>query len=460
MSDTALGIAVGGLNAALARINTVSRNIANASTDGYTRKNQEQFTGPLGGVFIGGISRAVDDALLLSRRETGANLGRLDAAVEFRGLIETNFGSPDQNSSIAGVIKKLESVLRDAAVSPEKTTLYSAVVNTASEVARSFNTLYESAESIRDNAIDRVNEAVSDINDGLERIRQLNVAIVGGRQSLDVTDLEDQRDQEILRLGELLDFTTFKQANGAVNIYTRQGQPLLDAKVNAISANSIVSQPSSPPVVGELVIRSGSLGGLLAVRDQTIPGIEAQLDDMARALTAEFDAIGIPLFNDGGTTPLIDPVVDPAGFALQIPGYARRIAVNETIRATPTLIRDGNSPTPLDPGDGTFLQQAVGIFSRTDIAFTATTGLPATGGLVQVVTDFVAGNATARADAEDARAYQKALKDSFEAKISEKSGVNLDQEMSTLITLQQAYAANARVAQTTVELLDRLLDSV
>jgi flagellar hook-associated protein 1 FlgK len=450
MADTALGTAVSGLSVTQARINTISRNIANASTEGYSRKIQEQVTGPKGSVFPGRITRAVDEALARSLRESTGNLARFDAVVEFGGLIETNFGSPDENSSIAGTLGKLESALRDAAVSPEKATLYNGVVNAGTEVARSFNRLYDAAEEIKRSAVDRINEAVNDVNTSLERIRQLNLSIVGGTQGLDTTDLQDQRDQEMLKLSEILDFTSFKQANGAVNIYTRQGQVLLDMSVRPISTAMVAAQPSVPPIPGQMLIRGGRLGGLLSVRDEVIPRVETQLDDIARAITVEFDAIGVPLFNDAGTTPL-DPL-DP----LQINGYARRIAVNDVIRATPTLIRDGNSPTPLPPGDSAFVQMAVDIFGRSDVAFTAP-GLPALGGIVQVTTDFVAGTSSERADAESAREYEKALKESFETKISGKIGVNVDQEMTALINLQQAYAANASIIQTTDELLNRLL---
>ena len=46
---------------------------------------------------------------------------------------------------------------------------------------------------------------------------------------------------------------------------------------------------------------------------------------------------------------------------------------------------------------------------------------------------------------------------SIQSRFLEDSRVNVDQEMSTLIELQAAYAANARVISTVKELLDVLL---
>jgi flagellar hook-associated protein 1 FlgK len=51
---------------------------------------------------------------------------------------------------------------------------------------------------------------------------------------------------------------------------------------------------------------------------------------------------------------------------------------------------------------------------------------------------------------------QIALK-SMEARFAERSGVNIDQEMASLIELQNAYAANARLISAAKEMMDLLL---
>ncbi len=45
----------------------------------------------------------------------------------------------------------------------------------------------------------------------------------------------------------------------------------------------------------------------------------------------------------------------------------------------------------------------------------------------------------------------------LQKRLDETAGVNIDQEMSNLVTLQTAYSANARVLTAVKELLDSLL---
>ncbi len=55
---------------------------------------------------------------------------------------------------------------------------------------------------------------------------------------------------------------------------------------------------------------------------------------------------------------------------------------------------------------------------------------------------------------------QEALQTSLTQKQSEKTGVNLDEEMSQLLIYQQSYAASAKVISTTQQLLQILNDII
>ena len=52
---------------------------------------------------------------------------------------------------------------------------------------------------------------------------------------------------------------------------------------------------------------------------------------------------------------------------------------------------------------------------------------------------------------------QDVVVNSLQARFNQVSGVNIDQEMANLLNLQNAYAANARVASTVKEMLDTLM---
>jgi flagellar hook-associated protein 1 FlgK len=453
MAIDALSSALAGLGASQARIDTVSRNVANAQTDGYTKKTQQQTTDALGQTSLTAIQRSVDEALLNSVRASIGTTNSLDATVTLLSRIETVFGSAEANSSLSSAITGLQTAFQDLSVNPEKGALYNAVIDAGNALARGFHTIYDAAEGARADALKQLQDGVKTVNTTLQSIAEVNQQIVNlSGTGADVTDLEDQRDRLLTTLGGLMDVTTFKKPDGSLAVYTRTGQPLVDATVTplAVSAAGAIQTNAPPTPPATITPSSGTLGGLLTVRNTTLPALETQLDDIARAVTVEFQNIGVELFNDGGGTTFV--------VANQV-GYADRIAVNNAIVANPTLIRDGASATPLAAGDTTNIDQALAIFNKTNIAFTVA-GLPATGGLAQVATDFVAGQAALRQAAENSLNSEKSVQQTLQNRVSAQTGVNVDDEVAQLTVLQQAYAANARVMQTTRELFTTLFNAI
>jgi flagellar hook-associated protein 1 FlgK len=466
MSSDAIGLSLAGLDVTKARIDVLSRNISNAQTDGYTDKISSQTTGLLGQVELAPIQRNVDDQLLQSLRETTGTANQLSASVNLLSQIETAFGTPASDSSLSSKITNLQNSLQDLSVNPEQGSLYSSVLDAANGVARSLNGLSQTVASTSNNAQAQLQGAVTTVNSTLQGIDAINKQIVAHAGNEDVTDELDQRDRLVQQLGGLLDITTFQRPDGTTAIYTKDGKPLVDfsAATLAVSGNAVdwTSPPSAPSPIR---ISSGTLGGLQTLQNTTLPAVQAQLDDIARSLTVEFSAINVPIFNDGGSTPLLGtnpalPIgagnpVDPA----QLTGYAGRIAVNSTVTATPTIIRDGASATPLAPGDTTNIDNAVAIFNKTNVGFFAS-GLPASGSIVQVTTAFVSAQSALRANAQASLDSENALQQTLKNKISTQSGVNVDNEVAQLAVLQNAYSANARVLQTSKDLFTTLFNAI
>jgi flagellar hook-associated protein 1 len=62
--------------------------------------------------------------------------------------------------------------------------------------------------------------------------------------------------------------------------------------------------------------------------------------------------------------------------------------------------------------------------------------------------------------AAGALAGAEAMKQGLEARFDQRSGVDIDSEMAAMVTLQNAYAANARVMSTVQAMWDALLGAV
>ena len=113
----------------------------------------------------------------------------------------------------------------------------------------------------------------------------------------------------------------------------------------------------------------------------------------------------------------------------------------------------------LAPGDTTFIDRAIALFNRINVPFTAA-GLPASGNIAQVATDFIASQSAQRATAEDALTSEQTLTQTLQSKLSADSGVNVDDEVAQLSVLQNAYAANARVLQTGNDMFTTLFNAM
>jgi flagellar hook-associated protein 1 FlgK len=478
MSMNAINLALAGLDVTKARIDTLTRNITNAQTPGYTKKVDTATTGMLGQVRLGSVTRSVDEALLQSLRNSTGTQNQLQTTVTLLSQLETSFGTPAASTSLSAQLTNLQTAFQNLSLNPEKTSLLNSVIDAGDSVARTLSNLTQTVSQISTNANLQLQQSVTVVNQTLQSIVALNNQISTGSVDGDVTDLQDQRDNALNTLSGLMDITTFKQPNGAIAVYTRSGQPLADSTAASVSLGGSTGLlwNSPPAAASPIQVSSGTIAGLLSVQKTTVPAVQAQLDDIARTLTVEFNAIGIPLFSDGGTAPLagVDPAlpisaanpVDP----VQLAGYAGRIAVDQTVRSNPNIIHDGAvapagvgpvvAGPALAPGDTSVIDQAVALFSRTNVAFTASTGLPASGGLIQVTSDFVANQSRERSNAENALNSEKALVQAVQDKISAASGVNIDDQVAQLQVLQNAYSANARVLQACKDMYTTLFNAV
>jgi flagellar hook-associated protein 1 FlgK len=69
----------------------------------------------------------------------------------------------------------------------------------------------------------------------------------------------------------------------------------------------------------------------------------------------------------------------------------------------------------------------------------------------------VSAQGQAATTAQDLQSGQDVVVNSLKARFDATSGVNIDTELSRLLTLQSAYGANARVMTTVKQMLDTLL---
>ena len=166
----------------------------------------------------------------------------------------------------------------------------------------------------------------------------------------------------------------------------------------------------------------------------------------------------LPFFTDG-TASFTGEIT---GAGSQTTGFAGRIAVNPALLASPTslVIYQSAPPTPL--GDATrpnFIDQQL---TKTAFMFSPSTGIggsaaPFNGTLSGYVGQVVGQQGLAAVAANNLKQGQDIVVNALQQRFNDKSAVNVDVEMSRLLTLQNAYGANARVMTTVKQMFDLLL---
>jgi flagellar hook-associated protein 1 FlgK len=164
----------------------------------------------------------------------------------------------------------------------------------------------------------------------------------------------------------------------------------------------------------------------------------------------------LPFFTDGATA--YTGAITALGS--ESIGFAGRITVNSALAADPSGLVAYQAGTA--SGDSTrpdFLYQQL---SSTSLTYSPNTGIgtsasPFSSSLGAFLRQVISQQAEAATSANNLKQGQDIVLSSLQQRFNDSSGVNVDQEMANLLTLQNSYAANARVLSAVKDMLDTLL---
>lgn len=169
----------------------------------------------------------------------------------------------------------------------------------------------------------------------------------------------------------------------------------------------------------------------------------------------------LPLFTDGGQA-LYTGAITASGS--QMTGLAGRIAVNTQLSSDPTRL-SVYSTSPVTPtGDTTRSDYLYSQLTNAVYSYSPQTGLgsasqPFTGSVSNYLQQFLSVQANASTQATALQQGQSVVVSTLQAKFNSTSSVNLDSEMSNLIQLQNAYAANAHVMSVVQSMMNTLIQA-
>jgi flagellar hook-associated protein 1 FlgK len=169
----------------------------------------------------------------------------------------------------------------------------------------------------------------------------------------------------------------------------------------------------------------------------------------------------LPLFTDGGQA-LYTGAITAAGS--QMTGLAGRIAVNTQLTTDPTRL-SVYSTSPVTPaGDTTRSDYLYSRLTNAVFSYSPQTGLgsasqPFSGSVSNYLQQFLSVQSNASTQATQLQQGQSVVVSTLQAKFNSTSSVSLDAEMSNLIQLQNAYAANAHLMSVVQSMMNTLLQA-
>lgn len=450
----------GGLNTALTSLyanrrglDVTGQNIANANTKGYTRQRTEMQaqTGSIvptlwsksdgvgTGVAVTSVQRLRDEYLETRGRTEHAQSAYLTNQVSTYAAIEDVFAEPS-GTALQAQLHDMWGAWSDVANNPDKVAGRSALLQQSKTVV---NVLHDTHDALANQwSASRATLAAyaAEVNTTAGAVAQLNDSIVNAIASgVTVNELQDQRDLHVMHLAELTGATASRRQNGAMDVFVG-GSTLVSEfttrQIEVVGAGRLADQALDPMTVRWADTKTaappgGTMGAVADTMTVIIPELSAELDGVAAALVETVNA------------------AHTAGYGLD--GVSGRPFFNGTTADTIELAIDFSNPEQVAASatEGTFDGSVADALAGSGIL---TTGPDRKYQDLIGQLGVAAQTSGRRADIQSNVALQ------IDAARESESGVNLDEEMTNLLTFQRGYEAASRVLTTIDSMLDQLIN--
>jgi flagellar hook-associated protein 1 FlgK len=449
-------------------LQTVSHNVSNKNTEGYSRQRVEmQTTEPTGtgklrignGAYAGNVARVNNSYLEKQVEREGNTLGERDTKSQMMVRVEQVFNE-QMNKGLNKYVGEFFNSYRELSNSPENISLRNLVKESANFMAKDFNRVNTQLKKIQGEADFQIATEVAEINSFTREIAQLNDKIqMVEINAQSANDERDRRDLLIKKLSEKINIRYSESEKGVMTItggntaVLVSGSQQRDLFVSGSSAREgkkegnvdIFYKPNdtATPVNLTNQIKGGRLGGLLEVRDDFINKTLNQVDEMAYSLSTEVNKAHVAGYDRAG-----NKGVEFFDVSKGKADAAANMKLNTAISQNAGLIVSGAQPN--SPADN----RIANIISSLQYEKVLSGG-------ESTVDDFynnIVGNVgitAGRANSE--HEAQKGIVDQLKNIRESISGVSLDEETAKMIEYQKSFDASARLIKTTDEMLDTIL---
>lgn len=484
-----LHIAKSGLFASQKGLEVVGNNIANETTEGYTRQRVNLVSEPAvygggrfadittsnvgGGVTVQNISQIRDRYLDSQSRSENGILGEWETHANALSYIEDLFNDSEE-SGIDDVLSSLFGAFEELSKSPENEEIRILARREAISFTDTMNYYASQLEKLQNQQNDTIKTTVDEINTFLTQISDYNIQIIKyERTGGNANELRDKRNTALDELSKKIDIKYSESSDGFVSVtFGKSKISLVDTSgVHQLSAscdlpdyygstNKFYSVYTDTGIsVTPDMLTTGSLKGYMDTRDGNtnlnagIPYFLNKLDNLATGFAQAFnelhrDGFTLPNNENGNVSQNGIDFFDIGSDGAKSLSLSSEILDSVFNIAASSVLVDGVN----NRGNNENILKLLEIVDKNDI--------PVISNMEQYLKGIISDVAVSASYANGRVESQNYLINNIEYKKMAVSGVSVDEEMTNMITFQKAYSASARLITAFDEQLDTLINKM
>ncbi len=441
-SLTALSnIAESALMAQEAAMQVTGQNIANAQTPGYSRQSlllnastpQNTPFGSFGtGVTMASVTRNRDTLLDQQYRNQSAPSAAYQERSSLLGQIQDVYGEPS-TTGLANTIDNFFNSWSELASNPDDSSAKAVVQQAGAQLASTFNNYATQLSNIAASNTTGITNTVSQVNSLVSQIGAMNQQIVAAKTATSSpNDLMDQRDQLLDQLSQTVAITVSTNANGSDQVNIGGIEIVNGTATKSLAIGTGIPYTLTTSSGDTLQSPGGQLGAMLTVANSDLPAAQNGLNALAASIITDVNNVHATGWSPPAGTGVDFFDANPAN------ANAQNMQLSATVAADPSTIATGTTANAT--GDNSVALAIAGLQNFSPSA----AGNSFSGAYSTLVTTV----ANSKNASDSSSTVYQTLQQQADTQRQSVSGVNTDEELTQMISQQQAYVAAAKLMET------------
>ncbi len=446
-------------------LQTVSHNIANKSTEGFSRQRVDMLSMPaigsgnlqIGmGARAGTISRTNNPWLEKQIQRENTQMGYLDGQADALARVEQVYNE-QMNKGLNQYMTDFFNGFRELSANPESSAGRAMVREAGFALAADFKRVVGQLREIQGDIDAQLATSVAEINDMTKEIATLNqkICTIEVQPDIHANDERDRRDLLLKKLGEKMEVSWAEGRDGQVTVTAGSSAVLVSGfenqKLSVLSSGErgrmevyYSSTENGTRFNFTNQFKGGRVGGVLEIRDKVIENLLNHVDNMAHTFANQVNSIhgeGFDRYgNKGG--PLFE-------ISAEKKYAAETMELSKAISADIGRIAAGAKPNA--PGDNTIANILSSLQHQKVMNGGEATFDDYYNRQVGEIGSLANRANKTQEMQKNSLVQLKNIRESI-------SGVSLDEEASKMIEFQKAYDASARLIKTADEMFETVLN--